>query len=329
MITDRVDRRRAVLAMDLLRGTLTVGVAVAVLGAGSLPGPDQVESIRGTRFGLYVIVLLASVLLGLAEVLRDSSAQTLMPGLVSAEQLGLANGRLWAAENVMDTFAGPPLGSLLLLAAFAAPFMFDAVTFFVPAALLATIPDTFRAERETVDARASFRAELSEGVRWLRSDSLLRPMAVILGLLNLASAMSTALLVVFAQEVLRIGPLLFGVLGFGAALGGVVGGSVASWTSARFGSGACLAAVLGGCGLQRPPRGCAALLACRCDRFRPGLAARHPVERDHRPLAPNDHPRAVARAGEQRLSLSRKGWHAGRCGARWPLGRCGYGPRRA
>jgi MFS family permease len=50
--------------------------------------------------------------------------------------------------------------------------------------------------------------------------------------------------VLFAQEVLDVGPLLFTVIGFGGAIGGIVGGAVASFVSKRLGSGTCLAIVL-------------------------------------------------------------------------------------
>ena len=46
-------------------------------------------------------------------------------------------------------------------------------------------------------------------------------MAIILGLMNLASALSGAVLVLFAQEILNVGPLVFTIMGFGFAAGGV------------------------------------------------------------------------------------------------------------
>ena len=74
---------------------------------------------------------------------------------------------------------------------------------------------------------ASFKSELAEGVRWLMAHPLLRPMAIILGLMNAAGMISQATFVLFAQEVLDIGPVLFTVIGFGAAIGGLVGGNIA------------------------------------------------------------------------------------------------------
>ncbi|MSX92991.1 MAG: MFS transporter, partial [Actinobacteria bacterium] len=184
VITDRVDRKRAMVMMDSLRFLLTLAVAFAVLGQqGSLPAPDEVRNVVGTRTGLYVLLLLATLLMGCAEVLRDNCGQTFMPSIVPPEHLERANGRMWAVESVANTFIGPPIGSLLLLAAFSMPFFIDAGSFFAAAALVAMIPGAFRAVRpETEIAVAgNWRTELVEGVRWLWGNHLLRAMAIILG----------------------------------------------------------------------------------------------------------------------------------------------------
>jgi MFS family permease len=247
VITDRVDRRTAMVAMNTVRCLLTLGVAFAVLGSqGDLPGPDAVDEVIGTQTGLYLLVLAATLLLGMAEVLADNCGQTFMPSLVHADDLEKANGRLWAAEGVANTFVGPPLGSLLLFAAFSLPFFVDAASFFVAAALVATIPGSFRAQRPEGHEPQHWVTELKEGVRWLWGHDLLRPMAIILGLMNLASMLGGATLVLFAQEVLDVGPVMFTVLGFGFAVGGIVAGTFASAISKRYGSGTCLAVTLGG-----------------------------------------------------------------------------------
>jgi len=247
VITDRVDRRKAMVSMDVLRGLLTLGVALAVLGEqGVLPGPDDVDNVTGTRTGLYLVVLAATLLLGMAEVLRDNSAQTILPNIVHPDQLEKANGRMWSVEGVANTFLGPPLGSVLLVAAFSLPFFVDAGSFLVAAALVFLIPGTFRAARDPATPQQSFTADLKEGVRWLMGHSLLRPMAIILGLMNGAGMISQATFVLFAQEVLDVGPLLFTVIGFGGAIGGLLGGYTASTISKRVGSGTALAISLAG-----------------------------------------------------------------------------------
>jgi predicted MFS family arabinose efflux permease len=247
VITDRVDRRKAMLWMDVLRGTLTVGVAIAVLGSQDvLPGPDEVGTVIGTRWGLLVLVLVATLLLGMAEVLRDNANQTIIPNIVRPDQLEKANGRIWGVEAVTNTFAGPPLGSILLVVAFSLPFFVHASTFFVAAAMVALIPGTFRAPRAPDQPKQTFRAELGEGVRWLMGHQLLRPMAIILGLMNGAGMIAFATFVLFAQEVMEVGPFLFTVIGFGGAIGGLLGGNVAPWVTRRVGSGTALAISIGG-----------------------------------------------------------------------------------
>ncbi len=246
VITDRVDRRKAMVSMDVLRGVLTLIVAFGVLGAqGSLPGPDEIESVVGTRTGLFLLILAATLLLGMAEVLRDNANQTIMPNIVKPHQLEKANGRIWSIEGVMNTFAGPPLGSVLLLVAFSAPFFVDAGTFFLAAAFVFLIPGSFRAQRKATKPRQTFQQDLSEGVRWLMGHSLLRPMAIILGVINAAAMIHGATFVLFAQDVMNVGPFIFGIIGFGGAIGGLIGGWIAPKISEWLGSGTALALSVG------------------------------------------------------------------------------------
>ena len=247
VITDRVDRRRIMIQMDVCRFVLAGIVALAVLAdQSSLPGPDELSSVAGTQWVLYATIVLATLLLGMAEVLRDNSAQTIMPAIVAPDGLEKANGRLWAGEAVANTFAGPPLGSLLLAVSFALPFVLDSFSFLIAALLVAMIPGTFRANRPEGIEQAHWRTELADGVRWLWRHPLLRSMAIILGVMNAAMMASTATLVLFAQEVLGVGPFVFTVLGMGGAIGGILGGTFASTLSKRLGSGTCLAITLGG-----------------------------------------------------------------------------------
>ena len=146
VITDRVDRRVTMVVCDVLRAALTLVVAVVVLAAhGSLPGVDDLDSVTTTRPGLYLVLLLATLLLGMAEVLRDNCGQTLMPSLVDASLLEQANGRMWGAEMVVNTFIGPVLGSFLLSITFALPFLVDAGSFALAAGLVFLIGGQFRA----------------------------------------------------------------------------------------------------------------------------------------------------------------------------------------
>jgi MFS family permease len=238
VITDRVDRRVTMVVCDTLRAILTLVVAFTVLAArNTLPGLDQIDSVQGTRHGLYAILLLATLLLGMAEVLRDNCGQTIMPSLVDTPLLEKANGRMWSAELVANTFVGPVVGSFLLSIAFALPFFYDAGSFAVAAGLVFLIAGQFRAPQVAGQERRPWQQELREGVRWLRGHQLLWPMAVILGLLNAIDMMTFSTFVLFGQEVLHTSPRTFALLTTGGALGGIVGSLAAPRVSRSIGAG--------------------------------------------------------------------------------------------
>ena len=143
VLADRMDRARLMVLSNGFRTVLTVFVAVVVLvRQGDLPDPDTLAAgvDIDTQVLAYIALLLATLLLGSAEVVYDNAAQTIMPSLVRADQLEKANGRLWSTEEVGNTVVGPLLGSALLAIAFVVPFGFDAATFAISAVLIATLP---------------------------------------------------------------------------------------------------------------------------------------------------------------------------------------------
>jgi MFS family permease len=142
---------------------------------------------------------------------------------------------------VMNSFAGPPLGGLLIGVAFALPFYANAVTFGISAILIASLTGTFRTAPDlTPGPRPSFRADISEGVQWLWRHELLRTMAIVLGVMNAMVMMALSTYVLFVQEILGLEAASFGVLLSAGAVGGVVGSVLASKISARIGPGASL-----------------------------------------------------------------------------------------
>ncbi|HEX6286128.1 MAG TPA: MFS transporter, partial [Acidimicrobiia bacterium] len=200
VVTDRVDRRKLAAWMDVFRFIFTLGVAFVVLASQSaLAAPGEIAA--GTAAPpanaalLLVLVYAAAVLLGTAEVFRDNSAQTLLPAIVEKESLEKANGRMWGAEMVMNSFIGPPLAGVLIGIAFSLPFFIDAGTFAVAAALVFLIAGEFTPKKdpdEVSEVASSFWGDLKEGVRWLWGHPLFRPMAIALGILNGTMMMSLA-----------------------------------------------------------------------------------------------------------------------------------------
>jgi MFS family permease len=241
VITDRFDRRKIIIAMDITRAFLALLVAVAVtFEVDNLPALDTVGSgiDLATNWFLYTVLIVTALLFGCAEVLRDNSAQTFLPEVVEADQLESANGKLWSVEFVTNSFVGPPLGSFLIGIFVFLPFYFDTATFFVSAALIATLATIARPVKPQAEKKAlNFRAEIKEGFTWLWKHELLRPMAIILGCLNGLGAITAATFILFAQEILDTSVFIFAILGTAGAVGGTVGGILGPKISAKLGSG--------------------------------------------------------------------------------------------
>jgi MFS family permease len=227
-LLDRWDRRRVMWMVDTGRFAVVGAFAVAVLaGWASIP-----------------LLMVTGFLLGSGQTLVDTAAQALVPTLVSRDQRRLeqANGRLQGTHVVADHLAGPAMGGLLFSAAAWLPFGVDAASFAASSALVASIPAhrTVAGGRgpkapASVNRRASLRAEIAEGLRWLVRHRVLRTMAVLGAGINLLSVAYGAILVLFAQEQLGLSSAGFGLLLSVGAVGGVVGSMVAPWLSRRAG----------------------------------------------------------------------------------------------
>ena len=231
VLADRFDRRLLIGSMDVLRAVVIAAFAVllwayqdrlptpAVLASGAV-APDVANLLL---WALAVLVLV----LGFAEVVRDNTAQTMMPMVVDKSALEKANARMWGVELTMNQFVGPPLSGLLVAVAIAIPFGINAALLAVCAVLIFSLRGTFTSNTRT-DQPINWRHDISEGFSWLWHHSLLRTLAIVLGIMNMASSISAVVFVLFAQEVLGLfDGWKFGVLLSGAAVGSVLGSLVA------------------------------------------------------------------------------------------------------
>ena len=241
VITDRFDRKKIIVAMDIAQGALALVLAGAIyLERNSLPALNNLTASTAieTNYLLYWSLVGISLLFGFAEVLRDNAGQTFLPSVVAKENLESANGKLWSAEYVMNSFVGPPLASFLLGVAVFLPFFIHSATFFIAAGLISLIVTIPKPVNEVeVKPRVNFRAEIKEGFSWLWSHSLLRPMAIILGTLNLVGSITAATFILFAQEILETSVFEFAILGTSGAIGGTLGGILGPKISKKLGSG--------------------------------------------------------------------------------------------
>ena len=217
VITDRVDRRLLILRMDMLRGAAFVFAAVAIWMAVPLAAP----TITLIQPGLYLAILGAATVVGIAEVFRDNAAQTMLPALVPQASLEKANGRLWSVELVGNALLGPALGAFLIAAALPLPFVVGAVAYLAAVVLVLAINGHFQPEPAQV---RNWRRELSEGFTFLWGAKLLRSLAWITGVWNLLFQMVMIALVLHVQENLGLDARAYGLILAAGAVGGIAGG---------------------------------------------------------------------------------------------------------
>lgn len=216
-IVDRYDRRILMVAFDALRATSLALYAIAVVtGAGSL-------------WLLYLVVFLIAA----GETIVDTSAQSLLPALVSKDELDRANGRLFSTMTIAHRFLGPPLGGLLFGVVVVAPVIADSASFAIAAFLILSLKGHYSASTKEARAVQSVRASVVEGLLWLWAHRPIRTFAIGAALLNIGIVAGEAILVLFATEQLSLGGVGFGAL-FAATAAGYAGGSaVASPITAR------------------------------------------------------------------------------------------------
>jgi MFS family permease len=241
-LADRYDRRRLMWTAQAVQAAAVAAVAV----------------IATLHLHQIWVLYLTSFALGSAETVFSNAAQSVLPSVVPPALLETANGRQYATETVTDLFAGPPLGSVLFAIAPALPFWLDAASFAVSVLLLTRV--RFRPDFEPPAARERrpMRHEIAEGLRWLFRHRLLRTLAILLAVTNMASSIANSTFVLFAHGELHVSNRLYGVLLATSAIGGVLGGVTAQRTVRWLGT---RRAIIGASGLGALAAGVVAMLA--------------------------------------------------------------------
>jgi MFS family permease len=219
-INDRLDRRRVMATANAARALSVAVPAVAIASGGG---------------GLWLLYA-AALGTGVAEVFHDTAAQSIVPSLVPRGRLDRANGRLYAVELGAQEFAGPPVAGVLVGIGLALSFATSAALWVVALLGLVAVRGAFRPQRS--GAPTTIRADVREGLSFLASRSVLRAMALMVGLFNLASSAVFPVLVLYAvgsDSALGLSEAEFGILFAVMAAGGLVGSLVAESVQRRIG----------------------------------------------------------------------------------------------
>src|SRR6476659_6935678 len=147
-LADRLDRRRTMISVAALRTIVSAVMAVGVFtGVVGLP-----------------LLYATALLLGIAETLFDTAAQSIMPSVVDKERLSVANSRLYAVELTTNQFVGPPLGGLLASIAIGLAFAGSALAYVVGVVALSFVAGDFKPQRSPEAAKRSILGDIRDGL---------------------------------------------------------------------------------------------------------------------------------------------------------------------
>jgi MFS family permease len=218
VVTDRVDRVRLVIAMDVLRcailATLVLTIATGTLSVGP--------------------ALVVMFLLGTTELFADNATATLLPAIVARGDLAIGNARVMAGHMTLNRLAGPPVGAALFLAGAAWPFATQIVLLAAATVLVSRIA---LPRPDAPPERVGVRREIAEGLRWTWRHPAVRTLVLTILIFNVTFGATFALLVVYATERLGLGAVGYGLLTTTAGIGGLLGSAVYGWISRRVSMG--------------------------------------------------------------------------------------------
>ena len=217
-VADRVDQRRAMWTVDTARGLLVAAFAAAVaLGHASI----------------LLLIVLAFALTTL-QTLFDNASTALLPALVDRAALGSANARLMTGQKIAGGLMGAPVVPLLIAAGAAVPFVADAGTFLLAAALVASLR-TAAPDRVPGPVGSTLRGEIADGLRTLWRDRPLRGLCAATALCNIGMGALIATLVVLVTGWLDAGTAGYAAATTAFTVGGLAGGVVTRRITTRLG----------------------------------------------------------------------------------------------
>ena len=206
-VADAVDRRRVVVAAFAV-----MSVAAAVLLA--ITWRRQVLSAGLLQLGIYAVIVLGGVCRAFLQPSRTALSAQIVPRALYPRAIAWRSGVFQLCAIV-----GPAFGGLLYAWAGAGG-AYVATIILLLAALL-TMLGVRVPPRATPPSRAPLLKSVAEGVRFLLADRILLG-AITLDLFAVLFGGAVALLPVFAEDILKVGPEGFGLLRAAPAAGALV-----------------------------------------------------------------------------------------------------------
>ncbi len=212
-IADRHDRRRVVVASLTLLFLCSVALLVLPMLFPSAP--------RLVVRSIYGVIVMSGLSRSFLQPARQALAAELVPRALYGNAITWRSGS-WQLASVI----GPAIGGLLYAAGGATlAYAADAVLMVIGVFSVAIISHASEIKREHTEAVAR---SLAAGIRFVWGEPLILG-ALTLDLFSVLFGGATALLPVFADEILRVGPAGLGLLRAAPAVGAVVMSVLIAW----------------------------------------------------------------------------------------------------
>jgi MFS family permease len=224
-LVDRIDRRRTLVAVAVTRALIASVLAVMIFTS---------------TLNIYGL-LIATFLIGTADVFNDTALQSLIPTILDKSKLERGNSRFQMSDTVLQQFIGMPLGAAFFVFSASLPFGLDALGFIIAALLLVLIPRRHIQKLVVASDRPSFKVQMIEGLRFLWNDKKILRLVVATALIGFGFNIAGATAVLFLTETLKVPQAVFGLVLLSGGVGGLLGAYVSPRLSQRFGRGTVLA----------------------------------------------------------------------------------------
>jgi MFS family permease len=217
---DRLDRKRIMIASDLIRGVVAIGFILAIP--------------RSNTWLLYPL----SALLMFASPFFTSGRSSILPSIANKEELHTANSLTQTTQWMTLTIGAFLGGTTITVFGYKWAFVFNALSFIFSAACISRLRvarGNFRAERTSLTEDKVVRPwhEYTEGLRYMRASPLILGLALVgIGWASGGGA-AQVLFSLFGELVFNRGPAGIGYLWAAAGVGLLIGGTFAHWLGKR------------------------------------------------------------------------------------------------
>lgn len=216
VFADRWDRKRIILASDLVRGVLVLGFLLV----------DSAQR-------LWLLYALAFVQAAVGTI--DNPARgAILPQVVPKAGLLAANSLAQTGNLLAMVLGGVAAGVLVGFAGYWPAFVIDALTFFISFALVSFVVLAARTQSETTDHQSlwamsgSVIRDLGAGLTLIAKTPVLWGSLIVTGVMMLGLGSVNVLFVPFLANDLQVPLAWFGVVQFAQVLGMVISGGIAA-----------------------------------------------------------------------------------------------------